>query len=49
VDKNIRGRWWRSNVFNGGGDGQRQGDGEAAAAKMDLNGGRRVVTAGGGV
>jgi hypothetical protein len=49
VGKNIRGRWWRSNAFDGRGDGQRQGNGEAMAAKMDLNGGRRVATAGGGV
>jgi hypothetical protein len=40
VAENIRGRRWRSNAFNGSGDGQRQGDGEATAAKMDLNDGR---------
>jgi hypothetical protein len=40
VVENIQGRWWRSNAFDGRGDGQWQGDGEATAAKMDLNGGR---------
>jgi hypothetical protein len=40
VAENIRGRWWRSNAFDGRGDGQRQGDGKATAAKMDLNDGR---------
>jgi hypothetical protein len=40
VVENIQGLWWRSNAFDGCGDGQRQGDGEVTAAKMYLNGGR---------
>jgi hypothetical protein len=48
VVENIRGRWWRSNAFDGRGDGQRQGDGEATAAKMDLIGGRWTAGRDGG-
>jgi hypothetical protein len=48
VVENIQGRWWRSNAFDGRGDGQWQGDGEATAAKMDLNGGRWAAGRDGG-
>jgi hypothetical protein len=48
VVENIRGRWWRSNAFDGRRDGQRQGDGEATAAKMDLNGGQWAAGRDGG-
>ncbi len=48
VGENIRRRWWRSNAFDGRGNGQRQGNGKATAAKMDLNGGQWAAGSDGG-